>query len=150
MRITSTNGRRTRRSTIFLGCRDEQGQWETITYAEALHQTRCVASALLALGLCADRPLVILSKNSLAHAVMGLACLYVGIPYAPGVSSLFLLSQDHKKLKDIAQLLQPGAVFADDGAAFAPAILAAFLRVSGNKRHAWSAQRVAIPRPVKL
>ena len=37
--------------TIFLGCRDEQGQWETITYAEALHQTRCVASALLALGL---------------------------------------------------------------------------------------------------
>ena len=112
--------------TIFLGCRDEQGQWETITYAEALHQTRCVASALLALGLCADRPLVILSKNSLAHAVMGLACLYVGIPYAPVSPAYSLLSQDHKKLKDIAQLLLPGAVFADDGAAFAPAILAAF------------------------
>jgi len=111
---------------IFLGCRDAQGDWETRTYAETLSQTRSMASALLALGLGPDRPLVILSKNSLAHAVMGMACLYVGIPYTPVSPAYSLLSQDHKKLKDIAQLLQPGAVFADEGAAFAPAISAAF------------------------
>jgi len=45
-----------------------------------------------------------------------------GIPFAPVSPAYSLVSKDHAKLKDIAALLKPGAIFADDGAAFAPAI----------------------------
>jgi feruloyl-CoA synthase len=76
------------------------------------------------MGLGADRPLLILSGNSLEHALLGAACFYVGIPYAPVSPAYSLVSTDHGKLKDIARLLQPGAVYAEDGDAFAPAIAA--------------------------
>ncbi|MDF1728249.1 MAG: AMP-binding protein [Sulfitobacter sp.] len=100
------------------------GAWRKITYAEARDAARRIGAGLLALGLGPERPLLILSGNSLEHALLGAACFYVGIPYAPVSPAYSLVSQDHGKLKDIAALLNPGAVFAEDGAAFAPAIAA--------------------------
>lgn len=95
--------------------------WRTITYGEARAQARRIGGALLAMGLGPERPLMILSGNSLEHALLGAACLYVGVPYAPLSPAYSLVSQDHGKLKAIAALLRPGAVFAEDGAAFARA-----------------------------
>ena len=102
--------------------RDGAGDWQYITYGQARAQARQIAGSLLSLDLGADRPLLILSENSLEHAVLGVACLYAGIPYAPVSPAYSLVSTDHGKLKGIAQLLKPGAIFADDGAAFAPAL----------------------------
>jgi feruloyl-CoA synthase len=104
--------------------RVDGGDWRRITYGQARDSARRIGAALLGLGLGPDRPLLILSGNSLEHALLGVACLYVGIPYAPVSPAYSLVSKDHAKLKDIAALLQPGAVFADDGDAFAPAIAA--------------------------
>jgi feruloyl-CoA synthase len=79
---------------------------------------------MLDMGLGPDRPLLILSENSLEHALLGAACFYVGIPYAPVSPAYSLVSSDHGKLRDIAATLNPGAVFADDATAFAPALSA--------------------------
>lgn len=95
--------------------------WEHISYGAALIKVKAIGGALLAMGLGKDRPLLILSENSLEHALLGAACFYSGIPYAPLSPAYSLVSKDHGKLKDIAATLQPGAVYADDGAAFAPA-----------------------------
>lgn len=96
--------------------------WVRITYGDARQQARHIGGALLALGLGPDRPLLILSENSLEHALLGAACFYVGIPYAPVSPAYSLVSKDHGKLRDIAAVLNPGAVFADKASAFAPAL----------------------------
>ena len=104
--------------------RDASGAWRKISYGTARAQARAIGGALLALGLGPDRPLMILSGNSLEHALLGAACFYVGIPYAPLSPAYSLVSKDHAKLKSIAASLNPGAVFAEDGRAFAPALAA--------------------------
>lgn len=105
----------------WLAQRDAGGDWAKITYGEAREGARALGGALLAMGLGPERPLLILSENSLSQGLLSLACLYVGIPYAPVSPAYSLVSKDHGKLKGIAALLRPGAVYADDGAAFAPA-----------------------------
>lgn len=94
------------------------GDWQRISYADARTRARSLGAGLLSLGLGPERPLLILSENSLEHGVLGLACAYVGIPFAPLSPAYSLVSEDHGKLKDIAATLNPGAIFADDGAAF--------------------------------
>lgn len=111
--------------------RGADGEWVRVTYGAARDQARCIGGALLALGLGPDRPLLILSENSLEHALLGAACFYVGIPYAPVSPAYSLVSQDHGKLRDIAANLNPGAVFADRGTSFA----AAFDAIAAEERH---------------
>ncbi|MFA8387792.1 MAG: feruloyl-CoA synthase [Pelagibaca sp.] len=111
--------------------RGADGDWIRITYGAARDQARSIGGALLALGLGPDRPLLILSENSLEHALLGAACFYVGIPYAPVSPAYSLVSQDHGKLRDIATNLNPGAVFADRGTPFA----AAFEAIAAEGRH---------------
>lgn len=86
--------------------RSTDGDWVRITYAEARAKAKSIGAALLALGLGPDRPLLILSENSLEHALLGAACFYTGIPYAPLSPAYSLVSKDHLKLKDIAETLK--------------------------------------------
>ncbi|NIZ15255.1 feruloyl-CoA synthase [Phaeobacter sp. HF9A] len=104
--------------------RGPDGDWQRISYGEGRDKARRIGSALLAMGLGAERPLLILSGNSLEHALLGAACFYTGIPYAPVSPAYSLVSKDHGKLKDIAANLQPGALFVEDGAEFEPATTA--------------------------
>lgn len=111
--------------------RNEIGVWVRISYAEARDAARIIGSALLEMGLGADRPLLILSENSLEHALLGAACFYSGIPFAPISPAYSLVSTDHAKLKGIAETLKPGAVYADDATAFE----AAFKAIAADGRH---------------
>ena len=108
----------------FLARRHDGGAWRHISYRDAREQARSLGSALLKLGLGPERPLLILSENSLEHALLGLAALWVGVPFAPISPAYSLVSDDHAKLKAVVAKLQPGAIFADDGDAFAPALQA--------------------------
>lgn len=104
--------------------RKDGGEWRHITYAKGRAQAKAIGAALLDMGLGPQRPLLILSENSLEHALLGMACAYVGVPYAPLSPAYSLVSTDHAKLRNIAALLKPGAIFADNGKAFANAISA--------------------------
>lgn len=106
----------------WLARRANGGGWRYIEYGEGRSRARAIGAGLLELGLGPDRPLLILSENSLEHALLGIACAYVGIPYAPVSPAYSLLSQDHTNLRDIAKVLNPGAVYVDDEIAFAPAL----------------------------
>jgi feruloyl-CoA synthase len=110
---------------VFLAQRGKGGAWRTVTYAETYVAVRAIAAALLERGLDADRPVAILSGNDIEHALLGLAAMRAGIPYAPISVPYSLLSQDFGKLKAIVEVLAPGLVFAANGAAFARAIAAA-------------------------
>jgi feruloyl-CoA synthase len=110
---------------VFLAQRHKSGAWRTMTYAETYAAVRTIAAALLQRELDANRPVAILSGNDIEHALLGLAAMHVGIPYAPISVPYSLLSQDFGKLKAIVEVLAPGLVFAANGAAFARAIDAA-------------------------
>lgn len=102
----------------------QQGQWTRLSYAESLAQVERIASGLLGLGLTGDTPLLILSENSVEHALLALAAMHVGIPVAPVSPAYALLSQDHQKLRQITAALQPGAVYVSDPDKYAHALRA--------------------------
>jgi feruloyl-CoA synthase len=106
----------------FLAERDARGGWRRLTYADALDRARRVGQALVNRRLSVDRPVVILSGNGLDHAVVALAAMYVGVPYAPLAPSYSLLSEDHRTLGALWALMRPGLVFAADGPQFERAL----------------------------
>jgi feruloyl-CoA synthase len=96
---------------IFLAERSDAGApWTTVTYRDALRQVRSVAAWILAQGLSAERPLVILSDNSIEHALFALAAMHVGVPAAAISPAYSLVSKDFDKLKSMIGLLDPGAI----------------------------------------
>jgi feruloyl-CoA synthase len=113
---------RTAPDRVFLAQRDAQDQWRRLSYAEVLADVRRIAAALLRRGLSAEKPIVVLSGNDIESALLALAAMYVGIPYAPISAAYSLMSSDFGKLRSIVGLLTPGLVFANDGGPFARAL----------------------------
>jgi len=107
----------------FLAERDQQGRWQTLTYGDALRRARAVGQALVDRKLSADRPLAILSGHGLSHAVLALAALYAGVPYAPLAPAYALLSREFSALRHLLDRLRPGLIFAEGLPAFEPALI---------------------------
>ena len=99
------------------------GDWRHVTYAEAWNTARNIAQGLINRGLNAERPVVILSENSLEHALLALGCMVAGVPFVPTSPPYSLISQDYDKLKHVLRTVTPGLVFASD-ARYAKAIAA--------------------------
>jgi feruloyl-CoA synthase len=98
--------------------------WRKLSYAKARTLVRAIATNLLGRKLSAERPVAILSENSIEHALLALAAMHVGIPVVPVSTAYSLVSRDYQKLRSVFSLLTPGLVFADDGQRFAPALAA--------------------------
>src|SRR6266849_8138810 len=81
----------------FLAQRQTNGDWRRIGYGETLERVRRIGEALLKRDLSPQRPIVILSGNDIEHALLGLAAIYVGVPYAPVSPAYALLSSDFNK-----------------------------------------------------
>jgi feruloyl-CoA synthase len=113
---------------IFLAQRAPDGMWQTVTYAETMSRVHSLASGLLACGLSATRPLMILSGNSVEHGLLALAAMYAGIPYAPIAPAYSLAVKEFAALSFVCRNFGPAMVFADDGARFAPALKAVIQR----------------------
>jgi len=98
------------------------GDWIHVSYAQALQHARSIGQALLARGLSAERPVAILSENSIEHALLALGCLYAGIPHCPVSPAYSNVSQDFDKLRHVLGTLTPGLVFASDAKRYGRAI----------------------------
>jgi feruloyl-CoA synthase len=110
---------------VFLAQRAADGSWRSLSYAQTLAQVRSIAQSLLQRRLSPEQPIAILSGNDIEHALLGLAAMMAGIPYAPISVPYSLMSSDFGKLKSIIEILTPGLVFVCDGKPFARAIEAA-------------------------
>src|SRR5262245_7987764 len=117
-------------SGLFLAERDTGGTWRKLTSEAARRLVDALAQGLIERGLSAERPLMILSGNSIDHALLTLAGYTAGIPVAPISVAYSLQSQDHAKLKHVAELLQPGLVYVADTAPFAKSLAALDLRAA--------------------
>jgi feruloyl-CoA synthase len=102
--------------------RDAHDHWVPLTYAEARTKADALAGAFLELGLGPDRPLMVLSGNSVEHLLVSLGAYTAGVPVMPISVAYSLMSKDHERIRAIAELTRPGLVFADDAAAFEQAL----------------------------
>ncbi len=107
---------------VFLGERDAEGRWRLLTYGEAGRLADSIAQALINRRLGPQRPVMVLSGNSIDHALLMLGGFLAGVPMAPVSVAYSLLSQDHAKLKYIFEEVRPALVFAEQGETFERAL----------------------------
>jgi feruloyl-CoA synthase len=105
--------------------RAPDGGWRSCSYGEAGTAAEAIGQALLDRGLGPDRPLLVLSGNSVSHLLVTLGAMTAGVPVAPVSVAYSVQSRDHARIRAITGLTGPGAVFAEDGDRFAAALDAA-------------------------
>jgi feruloyl-CoA synthase len=99
-------------------------EWLKLTYGEAKRQVDAVTQALLDRGLGPDKPVMILSSNSIEFALLTMAAMQARAPVAPVSPAYSVMSQDHAKLKYVFDLIRPGLVFVQNGEIYARALAA--------------------------
>jgi len=99
---------------VFLAERSGAG-WREESYSAVHQQARGLAAGLLSLGLGADKPILVISGNSVDHGIIGLAAQYVGVPIVPLAEQYALIPPARVQLDYVAGLVKPGLIFAEDG-----------------------------------
>ncbi len=107
---------------ILAAQRDSDDRWAPLTYGDAARKAMHLAQGFLDLGLGPERPIMVLSGNSVEHLLVTLGAYTAGVPVMPISVAYSLMSADHERIKAIAKLTQPGLVFADDAQVFEKAI----------------------------
>lgn len=97
------------------------GPWVGPTYSEALRAAEGISQWLLNRGLTPADSVMVLSANSVEHALVMHGCYQSGVPIAPISPAYSLISSDHAKLKHCFATVKPKAVFAQNGTQFARA-----------------------------
>ena len=126
---------------LWMAERGAEGDWVRMSYGAGAQAIKAIGAALLQQGLSVDRPLLILSGNSAAHALMALGAQHVGIPSAALAPAYALSGEDRSKLSQVVEQLTPGMVFADHAAKYLPAIEAVLAQdvplvsVTGQSAH---------------
>ena len=110
------------------------GEWQTISYRQMLTRVRRIAAGLLTRDLSADRPIAILSGNSIEHLTVAFAAMWAGIPYCPVSPSYSQVAGDLQKLGYVLELLTPGLMVAFDTPLFQRALqgVPAYTEVVGD------------------
>lgn len=106
---------------VFLAQRNAVGAWDTITYGQAWPRVLAVAEGLVELGAQAGDTLAILSGNAIEHALITFAAMAIGVVVAPISPNYTLMPGGLARLAEIADLLRPSFVFAQDRQVFAAA-----------------------------
>ncbi len=107
---------------LFLAQRDEAGGWRSLSYAETLTRVRHLSQALLDRKLSNERPIIILSGNSIEHALLALAAMYTGVLYTPVAPAYSLQARDYGTLGQIFERVRPALAFAAEGALYERAL----------------------------
>jgi len=97
------------------------GPWGGVTYGEAKRAADGVAQWLLDRGLGGGDAVMVLSSNSVDHALVMLGCYTAGVPIAPISPAYSLISSDHAKLRHCFATVRPKVVYAQSSDMFARA-----------------------------
>ncbi len=110
-----------RPGTTFLAERDAAKQWRRLTYAAAARDTAAVATWLILKGFGPDSgPLMILSENTIEHALLMLGAMRAGMAVVP-VSPTYSFGHDLGRLGYAVELTRPSLAYAGDSR-YAPAL----------------------------
>jgi feruloyl-CoA synthase len=96
-----------------------------VSYGELRRAIGAIAQGLLDLGLPQGAPVVVLSDNSVDHALLMLAAMHVGRPVCSVSSAYCRLTRDYTKVHEILRALRPALVYAADATVYGPALSSA-------------------------
>ncbi|MCK7613012.1 feruloyl-CoA synthase [Roseibium sediminicola] len=106
---------------IFLAERSGAG-WREESYADVLGKVRAVGAALLARGLDASTPILVMSGNGVDHGILALAAQYVGVPIVPVAEQYALVHGAHGRLREVIGLVRPKMAYVVDAEQFGEAL----------------------------
>ncbi len=109
---------------VHLAARPGRGKpWVTASFAEVKARADALTRFLLDRGVDPARPLVIVSGNSIDHAVVRYGAMGAGVPVCPVSANYALLGAagGFERLRHVMEMVNPGFVFAET-AAYAPAV----------------------------
>ena len=107
---------------LLIAERDAAGEWRRVTYSEARRAADAIAQALLDRGLGPERPVAVLSGNSVDHALLMLGCFTAGVPIVPVSAAYSLQSREFTKLRQVLEIARPALLYMADVRAFANAL----------------------------
>lgn len=108
-------------SRVFLAERSNEG-WREMGYAEVRDAVHAIASSLVARGMDGSTPIVIMSGNSIDHALLSLAAQYAGIPTVPLAEQYSLITEAHERLVYVLNKIKPAMAFVDNASRYGAAI----------------------------
>lgn len=112
----------TRPDVTFLAERGSDRAWRRLTYAAALRGTAAIATWLIRHGFGPNRPpVMILSENSIEHALLTFGALRAGATVVP-VSPSYSLDSNLARLRYALDLVEPGLVYAREPTRYAAAL----------------------------
>ena len=106
----------------FLAERDADGQWRTLSYRETRDAVGRIAQSLLDMALPSGRPCIVLSDNSIDHALLMLACMHIGRAFCAVSSAYCRLTKDYGKVHGVLDALAPALIYASDAAVYGAAV----------------------------
>lgn len=90
--------------------------WQAISYADAWAKVQALAQGFLNAG--ADAPVMILSRNTIDHALIMYGAMLAGSPVVPVTPAYALLSKDFARLNYVDQLVEPKFIYVEDGSEY--------------------------------
>lgn len=108
-------------SQIFLAERDGAG-WREESYSSVLQKVQHVAQSLLARGMNAETPVIIMSGAGVDHGILMLAAQYVGIPVVPVAEQYSLIAEANERLIDAVEMVRPAMAYVTDAGRYSAAI----------------------------
>jgi feruloyl-CoA synthase len=112
---------RTTPDALFLAEREGTG-WRSLSYRQVRDSVGQIAQALLDLNLPAGKPVVVLSDNSVDHALLALATMHLGRAVCTVSSAYCRLTRDYTKIHAILDALDPALVYAAEPSVYGPPI----------------------------
>ncbi|WP_309090565.1 feruloyl-CoA synthase [Phenylobacterium sp.] len=108
---------------VWLAERSGEG-WRTVSFGEARERIGALAAGLQDLGVVGDRPLLILARNGIDHALISYAAMSQGMPIAPVSPQYGLPGANLARLAHACEVLNPAAVYTEDAELFADGLSA--------------------------
>jgi feruloyl-CoA synthase len=108
-------------SRVFLAERSGAGRWSELTYLAAMRWVDSVAELLVELNYAYGDRLLIISENSIAHGVVSLAAMSVGIAVVQISPSYLTIRSGLERVREICEVARPAYLFASPQALLAAA-----------------------------
>jgi feruloyl-CoA synthase len=102
--------------------RGPERAWTPHSYAQTKRDTDAIAQWLLDRGISRDRPILLLSGNSIAHALVKFGGMSAGVPACPVSANYGMMDTHFARLRHVVDLVRPGVVFVENAKPFARAL----------------------------
>ena len=101
-------------NTTMIAQRDKaSGDWIKLSYGDAKRHIEAIAQWFFNRGQTQNERLLILSGNSIAHAMLKWGAMAAGVVSCPVSSNYALMGGDYQRLKHVIELIKPTVIFAE-------------------------------------